>query len=208
MHMAMLSAREEALALRFLQWGSYRGSTLDLRTKELGGPLTQEATDEIGFCLYGLAELHQLYYKRVAGVQHTGTVIATAFSEVVHATGKRAPMVHFNWEVAQDRLEVRGVYSKFCKGDRVLLLDSAIISHHTSKVTALRALTEAGLIVTDLVVLIDLEQGDLAGLYSEFPGLNVYSIFSMSQLLSIYLCRSKITQSAHDEAVSHLVRRM
>ena len=193
----MFTARKEALALALHDAGVFTGRTFDLRPKENGGSLTPELVSEIGIVLYGLACFNDLYYSRVFGEP-----FAVAFSEA-SATRRKVPLIYFNVAEGSWKLELHSVHSKFNAGDKVLVLNGATATG-VSTVLSIRAIKDAGLVVKDLMALVDMEQGDPANLYKEFPDLQIHALFRFSDLLRIFLRNSRIDQSEYDTAIDHI----
>lgn len=81
-------------------------------------------------------------------------------------------------------------------GKRVVLIDDVVTSA-TSKIEALEILRAQGLVVEDIVVLIDRQQGGKELL--EGRGLRLHSVFTLNQLLSFYLRLGKISQDRYGD---------
>jgi uridine monophosphate synthetase len=89
---------------------------------------------------------------RIAGIPYAGLPLAVATSL---AAG--VPLVYPRRE-AKDYGTRRRVEGRFAPGERVVVIDD-IVTDGASKLEAIEPLESAGLVVRDLVVLIDREQG-------------------------------------------------
>lgn len=93
------------------------------------------------------------------------------------------------------------IEGKFRKGQEVILIDD-LITKADSKLEAAKALKDNGLIVRDVLVLVDREQGGEEVLKKH--GYNLHSIFKITDLLDLYLEKKKISQKKYDETISYL----
>ena len=93
------------------------------------------------------------------------------------------------------------IYGKFEPGQRVLLIDD-LITKADSKLEAVKTLEDNGLIVRDILVLVDREQGGAEILARH--GYNLYSIFKITDLLNLYLGKGKISRKEYDKTISYL----
>ncbi len=94
--------------------------------------------------------------------------------------------------------KVEGVFQK---GNTALLVDD-LITQADSKVEAIRVLEEQGLIVKDVVVLIDREQGGIRQLGN--AGYTCHAAFKLSELLALLVNEGKISRSDYDRTVHYL----
>lgn len=95
-------------------------------------------------------------------------------------------------------VKVEGVFEK---SSTVLLVDD-LITQADSKSEAIRTLEEHGLVVKDVVVLIDREQGGKQQL--ERAGYMCHAAFGLSELLSLFLGEKKISNSDYERTVQYL----
>jgi len=118
------------------------------------------------------AEVARCGAERIAGIPYAGLPLAVAAS----LAGK-LPLIY-------PRREEKGygtrrrIEGRFAPGERVVLIDD-IITDGASKFEAIRPLEEAGLVVQDLVILIDREQGGRELLASK--GYRLHPILTISQ---------------------------
>lgn len=128
---------------------------------------------------------------RLAGVPYAALPIATAVSL---RTGM--PMIYPRKEAKAHGLgkDIEGVWAS---GDKVIIIEDLITSGGSTITTAER-LRAAGLVVEDVVVLIDREQGGAANLLAD--GLRAHSVVKLSDMLD-YLERRKTIDAATAQAV-------
>ena len=86
-------------------------------------------------------------------------------------------------------------------GQRVLLVDD-VISAGDSKFDAIEKLQKAGLVVEDLLVVVDREQGGTAGLREK--GYRPYAVTTISQLLTRYRETGAIDETRYQDVVANL----
>jgi len=132
-----------------------------------------------------------LQFDRIARIPYSALPIATAVSL---ATGK--PMVYCRKEAKQygTRKLIEG---EFNAGETVVVVDDVITSG-ASKFEAIAPLQEAGLVVKDVVVVVDRGQG--GGRELARKGLRLHSVFSLSDLLSM-LCEEQKISRTQSEAL-------
>ena len=82
-----------------------------------------------------------------------------------------------------------------------MLIDD-LITKAESKLDAIAVLERNGLVVRDVLVILDREQGGREELRRR--GYNLHSIFRLSELLDFYLQGGKIDQQKHDEVTEYL----
>ncbi len=120
-------------------------------------------------------EMQGLTFDLICGVPYTALPIATAIS-LDHSI----PMVMRRKEVKDygTKKEVEGV---FRTGQRCVIIED-IITSGTSIFETIESLEKVGLIVEDILVLIDREQGGRANLESK--GYRLHSVFSLEEILN------------------------
>jgi uridine monophosphate synthetase len=89
----------------------------------------------------------------------------------------------------------------FREGQRVLLVDD-VVSLAYSKFEAIDKLERAGLVVQDLLMVIDRQQGGVQALIEK--GYRVHLVATLSQLMAHYLESSAIDQARYDEVINYL----
>ncbi len=113
---------------------------------------------------------------RVAGIPYAGLPLAVAASL---ASG--VPLVYPRREV-KDYGTGRRIEGRFEPGERVVVIDD-IITDGASKFEAIQPLEEAGLVVKDLVILVDREQGGREILAAR--GYGLHALFTISECFDI-----------------------
>jgi orotate phosphoribosyltransferase len=128
----------------------------------------------------------------IAGVPFGGLHLAAAFS-----LGSNIPMVYRYPGSGEDAPQIEGRYEL---GQSVLVMDD-IISTGGSIIETTESLREAGLLVTDAVVLIDRQLGARHRLRQY--GINLISILGVEQLLTYLLSTSKIGQDSYRRSMDY-----
>jgi uridine monophosphate synthetase len=134
-----------------------------------------ELRDRVTDLFIGL--MRGLTFDLIADVPTAGTPFAAI---IAHKT--RMPMITPRLGNKQhgSRARVDGAYKA---GQTAIVLDD-LVTHSESKLEAVRILVEQGLIVRDVVVLVDREQGGVQQL--EAAGLHCHAAFRLSELLNTY----------------------
>jgi uridine monophosphate synthetase len=115
-----------------------------------------------------------LSFQRIAGIPYTALPIATAFSLL-----SGLPMVYARKE-KKDYGTARQVEGLWQPGDTVLVIDD-LITDGASKLETFSVFSAAGLIVKDVVVLVDREQGGRQRL--EKAGYHLVALISIFEIL-------------------------
>lgn len=90
---------------------------------------------------------------------------------------------------------------EYKKGERVVLIDD-MITTGGSKIEAVRPLIEAGLIIKDIVVLFDREQGGAKFLKEK--GFRLHFAFTLKEWLKILYKKRKISKEKYKEVLDWL----
>ena len=83
-----------------------------------------------------------------------------------------------------------------------MLLVDDLITKADSKIEAANVLEKNDLVVRDIAVLIDRQQGGKEALIQS--GYRLHSVFNIMEMLHIYLDIGKITQERYNETVEYL----
>lgn len=120
---------------------------------------------------------------RLAGIPYAGLPLGVAASL---ASG--IPMIYPRKEVKDygTRKLIEGEYNE---GDRVLVIDD-IITDGASKIEAIAPLTDAGLIVKDVLIILDREQGGDRILAK--AGYTLHSLGKLSEVLDALVASGKV----------------
>jgi uridine monophosphate synthetase len=127
--------------------------------------------------------LKNLKFDRIAGLPYAAIPIATAIS-----LAGNYPMIYPRKEAKAygTKAEIEGEYHA---GETVVVIDD-LATTGSSKFEAIEKLTGAGLVVKDVVVLIDRQSGAKESL--EKAGYNLYSVLTIYELLDHWETNSKV----------------
>ncbi len=128
--------------------------------------------------------LTPLTFDRLAAIPYAGLPIGTAV-----ALEMNRPLIYPRREVKSYGTG-RAIEGVFKAGETAAIIDD-VITTGASKIEALAPLTEAGLLVRDIVVLIDREQEGAAELAAH--GLRLHSVLNITTLLDILARRGRVT---------------
>jgi len=162
---------------------------IDLRLLASYPDLLAEVADAYAGRLAGLR------YDRLAGIPYAALPIGAA---VALRTGR--PMIYPRKEIKQHGTSqaIEGVYHA---GERVVVLDD-LITTGASKFEAIAPLTEAGLIVEDVVVLIDRQSGGRADLAAH--GLRLHAVLTLTDILDILVAHGRIAAAQRESVLTWL----
>lgn len=122
---------------------------------------------------------------RIAGIPYAGLPLGVAAS-----LAGDIPMIYPRKEAKQYGTG-KLIEGAFDQGDKVLVIDD-IITDGASKVEAIAPLTEAGLVVTDVLIILDREQGGDKILAKS--GYKLYSLGKLSEVLDALVTAGKVEQ--------------
>ena len=136
-----------------------------------------------------------LEFSKVAGIPYTALPIATAMSLTAEI-----PMIYARKEKKAygTGKQIEGVWEA---GDRVLIIDD-LITKGTSKAETFAVFESAGLVVEDVVVLIDREQGGKELLAQ--TGHRLHSLISVFEILDRLKALGKIAPPLYDSVLQFL----
>lgn len=128
--------------------------------------------------------LRRLRFDRIAGLPYAALPIATAIS-----LQAGWPMIYPRKEAKEygTRAQIEGDYQE---GERVVMIDD-VVTTGGAKLEALEKLRGAGLVVEDLVVLVDRESGGGESLRD--AGVWLHAVGKLTDLLPIWLEQGKLT---------------
>lgn len=166
------------------------------------GPLTPDVVDQIGEELSARVQRAGVEYVHVAGIPNAGVPLSEAFVRTESARGHKVSelTLHKEGDLSTRRIteQVEGLYQP---NDRALLIDD-LVTHAGTKLEAAYAVRGAGLHVEDLAVLLDREQGGTDTLREH--DLETHAVFTLSDLLELYLSEGRITRQTYDEIQDYL----
>lgn len=166
------------------------------------GPLKDEIISMIGIFLRNLSELLDLKYHHVAGIPRAGDPIAESFFKIASAKYPFLTILKLVKEESESGRQIVGIAEgKYCQGQIVLLIDD-LITQADSKLEAIKTVEENELVVEDILVLVDREQGGIQQLKD--LGYNVRAVFTLSELLGYYLLIGKIDRSMFEKVIYYL----
>ena len=128
-------------------------------------------------------------YDRLAAIPYAGLPIGTALALVV-----KRPLIYSRKDKKDHGLgkQIEGVFNV---GERALVIDD-LITKGDAKLEAIVPLHEAGLIVSDVAVLIDRQSGGTQTLAA--AGIAVHPVLRLSELLDILQEASKLDGAARN----------
>ena len=136
-----------------------------------------------------------LSFDRIAAIPYGGLPIGQA---VALESGK--PLLYPRRE-AKDYGTKKLIEGSFSSGETVVVLDD-LITTGGSKLEAITPLTDAGLKVRDVVVLVDREQGGKAELAAR--GLALHSVLTLSRLLDVLVSCGRIDEATRAHVCNSL----
>lgn len=163
---------------------------IDLRIVRSFPDLMDAVTD-----LY-VSMLRDLHFALIADLPTAATPFAALVS---HKT--RIPMITPRFGVKQHGLSVR-IDGAYHSGQIAVVIDD-LITNAESKLEAIALLREEGVLVRDVAVLIDREQGGVEQLRS--AGLSCHCAFQFSDLLRTYRDDQLISADQFDTAIAYLI---
>lgn len=140
-------------------------------------------------------KVKNLNFDIISGVPYTALPIATAMS-LEH----EVPMVMRRKEV-KDYGTKKAIEGVFTAGQTVLVVEDLVTSG-SSVFETIEPLEHEDLKVTDVVVLLDREQGGKENMANK--GYNLHAIFNMTELLNTLLENDKIDQATYDSTMNFI----
>ena len=140
-----------------------------------------ELLAEIGKALAEKAK--EIGCDRIAGIPYAGLPLGVAAS-----LAGDIPMIYPRKE-AKEYGTGKLIEGAFNQGDKVLVIDD-IITDGASKIEAIEPLTEAGLVVTDVLIILDREQGGDKILAK--AGYKLHSLGKLSEVLDALVAAGKV----------------
>ncbi len=149
--------------------------------------------EQIGAAYLPLLETMQ--FSRIAGLPYAAIPIATAIS-----LAGNFPMIYPRKEVKSygTKAEIEGEYHA---GETVVVIDD-LATTGGSKFEAIEKLTGVGLVVKDVVVLVDRQSGAKESL--EQAGYNLHAVLTITQLLDHWEANGKVAKEKIEETRAFL----
>jgi uridine monophosphate synthetase len=132
-------------------------------------------------------------FDRLAAIPYAGLPIGVA---VALETG--FPLIYPRKE-AKDYGTAKVIEGEYKSGETALLVDD-LITKGTSKIESLKPLTDAGLKVQDVLVLIDREQGGRDELAAY--GVKLHAVFTLTEILDALVASGRLDLAQHDEVLA------
>ncbi len=130
--------------------------------------------------------MQDLKFDRLAAIPYAGLPIGIALSLKL-----QCPLIYRRKE-KKDYGTAQQIEGEYNEGERVVLLDD-LITRGDSKLEAIAPLRQAGLLVSDLVVLLDRQSGGVPLL--ESAGIRVRSVLRLDEMLDILQDAGKLSNS-------------
>lgn len=193
------------LEIEVVKFGSYRlkdGSDspiyLSFRVPPKG-PLTSSLIRQYsGELLWPMAVRDEIQYDAVCGVPEAGDPFTFAFADIVEV-----PQIWLAKEGSGEERRITGIRDDggVPRGKRVLVIDD-LITRARSKIEAVKALRDAGYIVTDVLVLVDREQGGREELQG--AGLALHAVWKLTELLEFYRSSELLKEAKYKQVMEYL----
>lgn len=164
------------------------------------GPLDEQCVYFIAMLFYQMAKELGIEYDRICGVPRAGEPFAREFAKIAGLPENH--IITLDKEETASGRKIGFVKSGDIKlGGTVLLLDD-LITGADSKNEAVTQLESAGMLVSDVIVLIDREQRPHGGIFSNT--IPVHAAFPVRALLGHYLFTGDITLDEYDRAMTYI----
>ena len=139
--------------------------------------------------------LNTLHFSRIAGLPYAAIPIATAIS-----LAGNYPMIYPRKEVKSygTKAEIEGEYH----ADETVVVIDDLATTGGSKFEAIEKLTGVGLVVKDVVVLVDRQSGAKESL--EQAGYNLHAVLTITQLLDHWGANGKVAKEKIEETRAFL----
>ena len=137
----------------------------------------------------------RISFDRIAAIPHAGLPIGVALQLEMNR-----PLIYPRLEVKEHgtRRAVEGAYEQ---GDVALVVDD-VITRGGSKIEAIARLEEAGIVVRDVLVLVDREQGGQEDLAEK--GYRLHALFRLAEMIENLHADGHISQSRLDQVMAYL----
>jgi uridine monophosphate synthetase len=141
------------------------------------------------------ASARKLTFDRIAAIPLAGLPIGTAL-----ALEMDRPMIYPRPQVKAHGRQ-RAIEGAFSPGETALVVDD-LITRGTSKIEAIEPLKEAGLVVQDVLVLIDREQGGVEDLAQQ--SYRLHAVLKFTDILNTLEASGRITAEQHARVRDYL----
>lgn len=163
------------------------------------GPLDAESLKMIAEGFRWLVDQNKIHFAAVSGIPNAGDPIAHAF--VSSRPSRTVRLIKTGDDATGRRITDAVGYAEFSERASILLMDD-VITQADTKVEAVEVLRRVGLEVSDLLVIIDREQGGVAQIAKQ--GVRVHSLFGTSTLVFDYINQGHIGLATYDRVIAYL----
>ena len=136
-----------------------------------------------------------LVFDRIAAIPYTALPIGVALSLTIDR-----PLIYPRKE-GQTYSTFQPIEGRFRPGEKVLVLDDHI-TQGSNKMDAIALLQHAGLVIQDVLVIIDQQQGGAEALAQH--GYQLHSVMTLRGMLDSLAHRQAITPEQHAEVLGHI----
>jgi len=143
-----------------------------------------------------------LQFDCIVGLPNTGDPLADAFPKAKPPKGDRIAQLRLRKVERDGMRRICGPPTGNFQSSQLVLVIDDLITRAETKLEGIAALTAAGLQVTDLLVLVDREQGGADELAAK--GYNLHSLFSMNDFLGYLVEKSRVTVELQDEIMAYI----
>jgi uridine monophosphate synthetase len=149
----------------------------------------------VGDAMAAKAREAGLRFDRLAALPYAGLPIGVAVSLALDA-----PLIYPRKE-AKDYGTAKLIEGAYVAGETVLMVDD-LITKGTAKIEALKPLLDEGLVVRDILVLIDREQGGTAELAAR--GVALHPVLTLSGMLESLIASGRLDPATRDDVLVQL----
>ena len=144
----------------------------------------------VGAAMAALARERGLRFDRLAALPYAGLPIGVAVSLELEQ-----PLIYPRKE-AKDYGTAKLIEGAYAAGETALMVDD-LITRGTAKIEALKPLLDEGLVVRDILVLIDREQGGAEELAAR--GVALHAVMTLTQVLDSLVASDRLSAAQRDE---------
>ncbi len=148
---------------------------------------------KVGMAMARLAHDKGLVFDRLAALPYAGLPIGVAVSLEMDR-----PLIYPRKE-AKDYGTAKLVEGAYQAGETALMVDD-LITKGTAKIEALKPLLDEGLLVKDIIVLIDRQQGGAAELAARSVAL--HAVMTLPDILNALVDSSRLTSTQRDDVLA------
>lgn len=152
---------------------------------------------QVAQAMAGLIRERELAFDRLAAIPYAALPIGVALSLELNR-----PLIYPRKET-KDYGTGRVIEGRFRPGEKALLVDDVITKGH-AKIEALAPLLEAGLVVDDILVVIDREQGGAEELAAR--GYRLHSVLRLSALLDTLASAGRLSHAQAQEVMQWIAQ--